>query len=79
MGIEENPIDRDVTDILPNNRLKQVIDTQKPVLDRDVRINGLELVFNEVPIHLKKGNIVGAIATRSPFYETGASLPRWRA
>ncbi|MEN2453922.1 ATP-binding protein, partial [Bacillus sp. JR_15] len=27
------------------------------------RINGLELVFNEVPIHLKKGNIVGAIAT----------------
>ncbi|MCY7780664.1 malate sensor histidine kinase MalK [Bacillus haynesii] len=63
MGIEENPIDRDVIDILPNSRLKQVIETQKPVQDRDVRINGLELVFNEVPIHLKKGNIVGAIAT----------------
>ncbi|MDI5789832.1 hypothetical protein PO124_19925 [Bacillus licheniformis] len=54
MGIEENPIDRDVLDILPNSRLKQVIETQKPVQDRDVRINGLELVFNEVPIHLKR-------------------------
>ncbi|MBS4162456.1 PAS domain-containing protein, partial [Klebsiella pneumoniae] len=63
MGINENPIDQDVSNLLPNNRLKQVIETKKPVNDRDVRINGLELVFNEVPIHLKKGDIVGAIAT----------------
>ncbi|MED1739554.1 malate sensor histidine kinase MalK [Bacillus swezeyi] len=63
MGIDENPINRDVGELLPNSRLKQVIETQNPVNDRDVRINGLELVFNEVPIHLKKGNIVGAIAT----------------
>ncbi|MFN2744063.1 MULTISPECIES: malate sensor histidine kinase MalK [unclassified Bacillus (in: firmicutes)] len=63
MGIDENPIDRDVSELLPNTRLKQVINTQQPVNDRDVRINGLELVFNEVPIHLKKGDIVGAIAT----------------
>lgn len=54
MGINENPIDQDVSNLLPNNRLKQVIETKKPVNDRDVRINGLELVFNEVPIHLKK-------------------------
>ena len=35
---------------------------RKPLQDRDIRINGLELVFNEVPIHLK-GQTVGAIAT----------------
>lgn len=63
MGINESPIDQDVSTLLPNSRLKQVIETKKPLNDRDVRINGLELVFNEVPIHLKKGNIVGAIAT----------------
>lgn len=62
MGIPTNPVDQDVNDILPKSRLKQVIDTKKPLQDRDVRINGLELVFNEVPIHLK-GQTVGAIAT----------------
>lgn len=62
MGIPTNPVDQDVNDILPKSRLKQVIETKKPLQDRDIRINGLELVFNEVPIHLK-GQTVGAIAT----------------
>ncbi|MER2458368.1 two-component system sensor histidine kinase MaeL [Bacillus subtilis] len=62
MDINTNPIDQDVDDILPKSRLKKVIETKKPLQDRDVRINGLELVFNEVPIQLK-GQTVGAIAT----------------
>ncbi|MDM5303060.1 two-component system sensor histidine kinase MaeL [Bacillus subtilis] len=62
MGINTNPFDQDVNDILPKSRLKKVIETKKPLQDRDLRINGLELVFNEVPIQLK-GQTVGAIAT----------------
>ncbi|MCY8825244.1 malate sensor histidine kinase MalK [Bacillus atrophaeus] len=62
MGILVNPIDQDVNAVLPKSRLKQVIETKKPLQDRDIRINGLELVFNEVPIQLK-GQTVGAIAT----------------
>ncbi|MCY7707577.1 Spo0B domain-containing protein, partial [Bacillus safensis] len=54
--------EQDVQTLLPSSGLKQVIETRKPLLDRDVRMNGLELVFNEVPITVK-GEIVGAIAT----------------
>lgn len=57
-----DPREQDVQALLPSSGLKQVIETRKPLLDRDVRMNGLELVFNEVPITVK-GEIVGAIAT----------------
>ncbi|MCY7673330.1 Spo0B domain-containing protein, partial [Bacillus altitudinis] len=62
MGIMVDPREQDVQALLPSSGLKQVIETRKPLLDRDVRMNGLELVFNEVPITVK-GEIVGAIAT----------------
>ncbi|MGE6629891.1 malate sensor histidine kinase MalK [Bacillus sp. NPDC077027] len=62
MGIMIEPNEQDVQALLPSSGLKQVIETRKPLLDRDVKMNGLELVFNEVPITVK-GEIVGAIAT----------------
>ena len=48
-----DPREQDVQALLPSSGLKQVIETRKPLLDRDVRMNGLELVFNEVPITVK--------------------------
>lgn len=62
MGISKNPLNQELKKLLPNSKLLQVIESKKPQNDRIIRMNGLELVFNEVPIQLK-GEIVGAIAT----------------
>lgn len=62
MGISRNPLNQELKKLLPNSKLLQVIESKKPQNDRIIRANGLELVFNEVPIQLK-GETVGAIAT----------------
>ncbi|MCM2675392.1 DcuS/MalK family sensor histidine kinase [Alkalicoccobacillus plakortidis] len=62
MGVNENLIGQDVEQVLPGTKLKEVLKSNKPILDRKIRMEGFELLINEVPIRIKH-QTVGAIAT----------------
>lgn len=61
-GLKGDPLGKDVETFVPNTRLKDVLRTGIPELDREQDLNGLILLTNRVPISVE-GEIVGAIAT----------------
>ncbi|MDQ0208233.1 DcuS/MalK family sensor histidine kinase [Alkalicoccobacillus murimartini] len=62
MGLNKNLIGQDVEQVLPGTKLKDVLNTNTPILDRKIKMEGFELLINEVPVRIKN-QTVGAIAT----------------
>lgn len=53
---------RGKSDSVPIHSLQRVMETEQQEIDKEQRINGVELLVNSVPIHVE-GTIAGAVAT----------------
>ncbi len=62
VGIEGDPIGKNVESFIPNTRLQDVLKTGNAELDQDQDLQGITLLTNRVPVCVHN-EIVGAIAT----------------
>lgn len=61
-GITGDPVGKYADEIIPDNRMVDVLESGRAKLDQEQELNGITLLTNNVPIYVK-GEIVGAIAT----------------
>ncbi|WP_147533561.1 ATP-binding protein [Bacillus marasmi] len=61
LGVEEEVIGRDITEVLPETYLPEILHIAEPIYNKDLYINNLMIVSNRVPIKVDN-KIVGAIA-----------------
>ncbi len=61
-GIAEYCIGKDVEEVIPSTKLKEVLKSQKSMLDEEQNVNGTVIFTNRIPIKIN-GNIIGALAT----------------
>ncbi|WP_071396182.1 ATP-binding protein [Bacillus tuaregi] len=61
LGVEGEVIGREVTSVLPDSYLPEILEINKPVYNKDLHIRNLAIVSNRIPIKVN-GNTVGAIA-----------------
>ncbi|MCL6571896.1 MAG: DcuS/MalK family sensor histidine kinase [Bacillus sp. (in: Bacteria)] len=62
IGMNYNPIGRDIEEIFPELHFTQLMETGEKSLDQEYSLRGLVIVANIVPIYVN-GNISGAVAT----------------
>ncbi|QIQ21346.1 DcuS/MalK family sensor histidine kinase [Zophobihabitans entericus] len=58
----ENIVNHNVSLIIPNSRLHEVMQTGKPEYDSEQNINGITILTNRTPLFVK-GQLVGAVAS----------------
>ncbi len=61
-GIADWCIGKDVEEIIPNTKLKEVLLLGKPILDEEQNVNGTIIFTNRLPIFVD-GHMIGALAT----------------
>lgn len=49
--------------VLPDSGMPSVLRKGKPQFDRDIWLNGMELIVNRVPIHDESGHVVGVVSS----------------
>jgi PAS domain S-box-containing protein len=61
-GVQQAAIGQQVTDVLPNSRLPEVVETGLSDFDQEQVLQGQVILTNRVPI-VVRGRVVGAVAT----------------
>lgn len=61
LGVKGEVIGRDITEVLPETYLPEILQLEEPILNKDLYINNLMIVSNRIPIKVDN-KIVGAIA-----------------
>lgn len=61
-GLGENPIGKPIQSYLPSLPLQQVLENKEPLYDQEQKLNGLDVVVNQVPV-VANDDLVGALAT----------------
>jgi two-component system, CitB family, sensor histidine kinase DctS len=61
MGINGDVIGKDITTIIPDTRLPEILHQQKPVYNQEITVRGLNILSNRIPIQVN-GESVGAVA-----------------
>lgn len=59
---KENIIGRNVEEVIPNTRMINVLETGKPELEEEQRINNTIIMTNRIPI-MNRGKVIGVIAS----------------
>ncbi len=62
MGIDQRMIGKPVTEVVPNSRLPDVVETGNPEYDQEQVIRGRVILTNRVPL-VVGGKVVGGVAT----------------
>jgi two-component system, CitB family, sensor histidine kinase DctS len=61
LGIEGDVVGKKIRDVLPDTRLPEIIELEKPIYNQDLQIRNLAIVSNRIPIKVNN-QTVGAIA-----------------
>jgi sensor histidine kinase regulating citrate/malate metabolism len=62
LGLEEDPTGEEIYRIFPNNGLEDVLETGISIKEKEMVLNGINIVINIMPM-IHKGEIIGAIAS----------------
>lgn len=61
LGIDGDVVGKKIRDVLPDTRLPEIIELEKPIYNKDLQIRNLAIVSNRIPIKVNN-KTVGAIA-----------------
>lgn len=61
MGINGDVIGQNITSVIPDTRLPEILHYLKPIYNQEITVRNLNIVSNRIPIKVK-GNTVGAVA-----------------
>lgn len=60
-GVGEEPVGKPIQSFVPSLPLQQVLEHRQPQFDRELKLNGLDVVVTQVPV-ISNGRLVGALA-----------------